>query len=81
VTIPSNDGNFEKLQIYRINYVIHGQAPSVALIYDGDVISSYTDRGQEIEVSSDVEFLSATQLKTIPKVIESKEDYLFAGNI
>lgn len=81
ITIPANDGKFEKLQIYRITYVILGQAPSVALVYDGDVISSYTDRGSEIEVSSDVEFLSATQLKIVPKVIESKEDYLFGGNV
>lgn len=81
ITIPSNSGNFEKLQIYRINYVILGQAPSVALIYDGPIISSYVDRGAEVEVSSDVEFLSATQLRTVPKVIESKEDYLFEGNI
>jgi len=51
------------------------------LIYDGPVINSFTDRGNDVEVSSDTEFLSATQLRIIPKVIESKEDFLFAGNI
>lgn len=81
ITIPQNVVSFERLQIYRINYVILGQAPSVALIYDGPVINSFTDRGNDVEVSSDTEFLSATQLRIIPKVIESKEDFLFAGNI
>lgn len=81
ITIPQNEGKFEKLQVYRITYVILGQDPTVTLIYDDAVTDTIIDRGQEIEVQSDVEFLSATQLRTIPKVIESKEDYLFAGNV
>lgn len=81
ITIPQVDGSFERIQVYRINYVVNGQAPTIHIVYD-DVLTEYViDRGASIEQVGDAEFISTNTLGVIPKVIESKEDYLFAANL
>ncbi len=78
--IPQSD-TYSKIQIYRLSYVQIGQVPQVDLIYDGDIVSSYTDRGSSIEQSSLADFLSMLETKIKPTVIESKGDYLFAADV
>jgi hypothetical protein len=55
--------------------------PSIHIIYDGDLIDYIIDRGYSIEQVGDTEFISTNTLGIIPKIIESKEDYLFAANL
>lgn len=82
VTIPqSNVQELTHIQIYRINYQQIGQLPSVSLVYDGEKIQQYIDNGVDVESSTLTDLLSMVKMPFVPKVIESKEDYLFAGNI
>lgn len=80
ITIDT-DPAFEKIQIYRISYVILGQDPKVDIIYDGNNLSSFIDKGGSVEDMTAEEFLSQMELQLVPAVIESKGDYLFAANI
>lgn len=79
---------YDKIQIYRITYVENGQTPTIDLIFD-NYIKAQTDN---TEVFDDVgqsslgtisleEYNSISGIHIIPKVIESKYDYLFAANI
>ena len=76
-------GAMNMMQIYRISYIQVGQLPAVNLIYDDELMSGvdYTDTGYNIQSVDAAEFLSTVRLSFIPKVIESKNNYLFAGNI
>ena len=75
---------YNKMQVYRIMYVENGQLPTIELIYDDDVDLQNTidDTGQDaLGVLSLEEFNSISGIHIIPKVIESKNDYLFAAQI
>lgn len=80
-TVPQ--GSMNMMQIYRISYIQVGQLPTVNLIYDDELMSGvdYTDIGNSIQSIDASEFLSTVKLSFIPKIIESKNNYLFAGNI
>lgn len=79
----SPEGSIDMMQIFRISYVQVGQLPTVNLIYDDTLISEgdFIDTGVNIESLDAAEFLSTVKLSFKPKVIESKNNYLFAGNI
>ena len=82
VTIPNLGSRFNRIQIYRITYILLDQLPEVDLVYDGSAnISVFNDYGQSIQSVSVDEFLSYVTSPIIPKVIESKEDYMYAANI
>lgn len=72
-----------KIQIFRISYIKQGQEPMIQLIYDDDVqdLHQLIDSGQKIEDISYNEFLDYLSFGVIPKEIESKNDYLFYGNV
>ena len=80
-TVPQ--GSVNMMQIYRISYIQVGQLPAVNLIYDDVLMSGvdYIDIGHNVESIDTSEFLSTVKLSFVPKVIESKNNYLFAGNI
>lgn len=95
ITIPYYS-KLECVQIFRINYIQNGQSPAITKIYDSeqktartligqsmpDTYQVYTDFGDsKYSTLSVAEFLSMLQVKIQPKVIESKQDYLFAANI
>lgn len=80
ITLPQNN-QLDKMQVFRINYVVLGQAPTVSLIYDAKKTSTVFDYGSDIQQVAIDEFLSYIDMPLIPKVIESKADYMFAGNI
>lgn len=69
------------LQIYRISYQQIGQAPTVHLIYDGKFKKTHTDTGVNVEETAFEDFLAMFYQNITPRVIESKEDHLFAANM
>lgn len=93
--IPVYDWNedfpMSHLNIYRIHHQQNGQEPKISLIYDGRVNTTlqgdgyyidYTDYGREsLQDLSVDEYNGLSGLYIIPKVIESKNDRLFAANI
>ena len=84
LTLPSAPKEYiDRMQIYRISYIQVGQPPLVNLIYDNEIMSDtkYIDRGTNVQSVDVSEFLSIVKFTFIPKVIESKNNYLFAGNI
>jgi len=55
----------------------------VNLIYDDEILSEYDylDDGKNVQSIDAAEFLATVKMQFIPTVIESKNNYLFAGNI
>ena len=83
INIPTNSYESDHLQIFRISYISQDSNPHVSLIYDDVYINSFTDTGQN-DVDDNVSystFLSYIDFNTVPRVIESKNDYLFQANI
>lgn len=71
------------LQIYRISYIQIGQLPEVNMIYDDIILedNTYTDDGRNVQSVDLSELLGSIKFTFIPKVIESKNNYLFAANV
>lgn len=89
INIPDGALNtFDKIKIYRISYIETGQLPTIECIYDenlpveNETYIEYSDKGAISQsVLSLEEYNSMTGIHIIPKIIESKDDYLFAANI
>lgn len=79
----SNDYDYlDNMIIYRITYVENGQEPTIENIYDGYKISKFGDVGQTaLSYLTLQEYNNMSGIHVIPKMIESKDDYLFASNI
>lgn len=83
----SNDTYSEflnKIIVYRISYEENGQMPTISVIYDGEFQAELTikDTGQQsLRDISIEEYNSMSGIYIIPKVIENKNDYLFAANV
>ena len=59
-----------------------GQLPKVDVIYDQKCTTvNIVDSGQSLHNLSSSEFVATNALLFVPNEIESKGDYLFAGNI
>lgn len=70
------------IRVYRVAYSKSGQLPRVDIIYDQLCQSStLQDSGQSLLNVATAEFIATNKLLFVPKEIESKGDYLFAGNI
>lgn len=89
--IPETTGSYyEKIKVYRIHYQQIGQDPIISLIVDSDLQAptilpvenyfTYNDIGTDIIKLSVDEFLAIENFYVYPNEIESKNDYLFAGN-
>ena len=76
---------FDHVLIYRISYQVQGQLPLIELVYDGKRTSNsikFIDSGQNaLSTLTLEEYNSISGNHIIPKIIETKDDYLFAGNI
>lgn len=91
ITIPdvntykaNTSKTLDNIQVFRITYRENGQQPQVSLVFDQqyNIGETLTDTGNiDIQTVGISEFLSYIQLKIIPKVLESKNNYLFAGNV
>lgn len=91
INIDSKYENLSNIYIYRITYTDINQIPTVEIIYDGDWTRYIVD-GQASFIFNDTgkaalssltleEYNSSSGIHIIPKVIESKYDYLFAANV
>lgn len=85
IKIPNLDHVvYTKIQIFRIQYQVNGQNPTIDILYDGDYRDDFYFR-DEGKVSYGQltleEYNASSGIHIIPKVIESKNDYLFAANI
>jgi hypothetical protein len=70
------------IRVYRVAYSKAGQLPRVDIIYNQKCASlTIKDSGQTLQNVSTAEFVATNSLLFVPKEIESKGDYLFAGNI
>lgn len=72
-----------QIKLFRISYRRSGQEPTIDVIYDGYIPSNSTfyDNGQDINRISTSDLVLYTQDSVVPKLIESKDNYLFAANI
>lgn len=83
--IPENS-SFDRYLVYRIKYIENGQVPTVELISDSKIYNesqiTFIDSGQSaLDTLTLEEFNSVTGIHIIPKIIESKEGWMFASNI
>lgn len=75
---------YKKIKLYRILYSQIGQDPIISLISDSDlsnVAFTYQDSGVDIASLSVDEFIGIDNYNIFPNEIESKNDYLFSGNV
>lgn len=83
--IPSQTAiQFDKVQIYRLQYIKANDNAKVQLIYDGDYSDNFyfNDIGKKsLQDLTIEEFSSLSGLQIIPSVIEQNQNYLFAANI
>ena len=91
IQIPK-DSNYDLIKIYRVYYQQNSETPDVDLIFDGKFesviegdekkyfyyLDSSNDSINKISVN---DFNSKFGLYMIPRIIESKDDYLFAAQI
>lgn len=80
------DSTFDRYLIYRIKYIENGQVPTIELIADSQIYDEneviFIDNGQTaLDTLTLEEFNSITGIHIIPKIIESKEGWMFASNI
>ena len=77
---------YDHIKVYRITYIENGQLPTIEVFYDHKIPEEDTieinDIGQQAtELLSLEEYNSMSGIHIIPRVIESKNDYMFASNI
>lgn len=79
-----------RIMIFRISYVQNGQLPTVEIIEDTrlsrlqneDGYYYYTDKGStNLDTLTLEEYNNLSGIHIIPKVVESKDDYMYAGNV
>ena len=84
ITIPQlNSYLAQYVRIYRISYPTVGGQPSIHIIKDRKytIGLTVTDYGDNIQEVSNSEFTALQDSGIIPKVIEQKNNYLFAANV
>lgn len=84
--MPGKHKSFDSMRIYRIEYIESGQLPTIDVVYESQVVSTgswiYIDSGQQALYNITLEEYNANSgIHIIPKILESKGDYLFAANI
>lgn len=84
ITIPEmslSQGTY--IRMYRIAYNLAGQPPTVSVVVDRQVEGavSYIDNGYDISHESISDFIANVDLGLRPKLIEQKNNYLFAANV
>lgn len=83
IIIPAEEHpELDSIRIYRITYFQSGQTPIIEICYQG-FRSAFPgiDTGNTISRVSLEEFISNNTLSIVPREIESKGNYLFAGNL
>jgi hypothetical protein len=86
VTITLGSGiedTFNRIRLVALSYEVYGDVPTVRIVSEQDLVSNiviFTDIGNTIGELVLEEF-QVIKNDFIPKTIESKNNYLFAGNI
>lgn len=90
IQIPDNS-NYDLIKIYRIYYQQNSETPDIDLIFDGKFVITTENKknyfyhidssNNSINKISINDFNSKSGLYMIPRIIESKDDYLFAAQI
>lgn len=90
VKFKVNDDTFNKCRVYSIHYKDAGQLPNIKIVSEFDInlreeldgsYQYFTDPGSFLSEMSYEEFVGSQPYYFIPKVLESKDDRLFAANI
>lgn len=92
VNISDEAKLFDKIRLFRINVQKTGQIPTVEICYDAKLETTSPKAGQNLFVFEDTgaqtfgtlsleEYNSINGIYIIPKIIESKDDILFASDV
>lgn len=85
IAVDEKIDQFDRLQVYRIQYIKPNQNAQIDLIYDGEFTGtniSVIDNGRKtLQTISVEEFAQIHGQDIIPKLLEQNQGYLFAGNI
>lgn len=85
IDVSNVPNEFDKIKIYRISYQQNGQLPLIELIYDDnytDMSYVFIDSGMTaLSTLTLEEFNSISGQHIIPRIIERKDNMLFAANI
>ncbi|QOR57746.1 hypothetical protein [uncultured phage cr131_1] len=85
ITVDEKIDQFDRLQVYRIQYIKPNLNALIDLIYDGEFTGtniSVIDNGRKtLQTISVEEFALIHGQDIIPKLLEQNQGYLFAGNI
>lgn len=85
IAVDEKIDQFDRLQVYRIQYIKPNQNAQIDLIYDGEFTGtniSVIDNGRKtLQTISVEEFTQIHGQDIIPKLLEQNQGYLFAGNV
>lgn len=85
IAVDEKIDQFDRLQVYRIQYIKPNQNAQIDLIYDGEFTGtniSIIDNGRKtLQTISVEEFAQIHGQDIIPKLLEQNQGYLFAGNV
>ena len=85
IAVDEKIDQFDRLQVYRIQYIKPNQNAQIDLIYDGEFTGtniSVIDNGSKtLQTISVEEFAQIHGQDIIPKLLEQNQGYLFAGNV
>lgn len=85
IAVDEKIDQFDRLQVYRIQYIKPNQNAQIDLIYDGEFTGtniSVIDNGRKtLQTISIEEFAQIHGQDIIPKLLEQNQGYLFAGNV
>jgi len=85
VTIDSLDARFDYVRLYRIHYLNESGTPSITILSDTEIDTvslSFVDDGDAgLGTSSVSEFTQLGAGPYYPNTLESKDNYLFYGNV
>ncbi len=80
--------HFERIQIYRVQYIKYNQNAEINMIFDGDLPQRKESEfifndvgGDSIQNLSIEEFTAMQGIKIIPKIISQNQQYMFASNV
>ena len=78
--------HFDRIQVYRLQYIKAGQDAEISMIYDGDLKNTdkfvLNDVGVDpIQSLTIEEFSAMSGIIVIPQIIEQNQEYMFCGNI
>ena len=91
IDVNENISQFDRIQVYRIQYIKPNQNADIDLIYDGEFEANkgqeewsiqIIDNGRKtLQTLTMQEFSQIHGQDIIPKLLEQNQGYLFAGNI